>query len=58
MVCFLHDPAEAEIELLGTWMILAAVGRHKGVTLEIKWQLSSEAYHNQMPGKRQKLIHR
>lgn len=52
MVCFLFDPAEAEIKLLGTWMILA--GRR--VTLEIKQQ-SAGAYHNQMPGRRQELIH-
>lgn len=27
MVCFLFDPADAEIKFLGTCMILAAVGR-------------------------------
>lgn len=29
MVYFWFDPAEAEIKFLGTWMILAAVGRKK-----------------------------
>lgn len=57
MVCFSYDPAEAEINLLGTWLILAAIARQKGVTLEINWQLSSGAYHNQMPGKIQELTH-
>lgn len=29
MVCFLFDPAEAEIKFLETWMILAAIGKKK-----------------------------
>lgn len=35
MVCFLCDPAGAEIKLSGTWMILAAVGGQgmKGMNL-------------------------
>lgn len=33
MVCFLCAPAGAEIKFSGTWVILAAVGRQKGMTL-------------------------